>query len=144
MESKEGCIFCDIVKGKIKAWKVYQDKHATAFLDINPRNPGHTVVVTNKHYEDIFDLPKKEAGPLFEAVRKVSKGIVEGTTADGVTLAQSSGSSAGQLIRHIHFHIIPRFANEDPVSIEGILPIKRVSDAEKGKIVKKIKSKIPK
>ena len=144
MAYDKDCIFCNIVQGKIKAWKVYQDKWATAFLDINPRNPGHTMVVSNNHHEDIFDLPESEAGHIFEAVRKVSIGIVEGTEADGVSIAQSSGASAGQTIRHMHFHIIPRFSDQDAVSIEGILPIKKVTDPEKSEIVKKIKSKIPK
>jgi histidine triad (HIT) family protein len=144
MASVEGCIFCDIVKGKIKSWKVYEDKWACAFLDINPRNPGHTVVVPRNHCESIMKLPESEAGPVFNAVRKVSIAIVEGTDADGVSIAQSSGESAGQLIKHMHFHVIPRFSNEDPVSIEGILPIKKTTDVEKDKIVKKIRSKIPK
>ena len=52
----QGCIFCDIVSGKIKSKLVYRDRDATAFLDINPRNPGHTLVVTNKHHETIMDL----------------------------------------------------------------------------------------
>lgn len=138
------CIFCEIISGKIKSNKVYQDKWTTAFLDINPRNPGHTLVVTNNHHETIMDLPEEEAARLFETVRKVSIGIVKGTTADGVSISQSSGASAGQLVKHIHFHVIPRFSNEDPVSLEGILPVKKISDAEKDKIVKKIKANIPK
>jgi histidine triad (HIT) family protein len=144
MAYKEGCIFCDIIRGKIKSWKVYQDRHATGFLDINPRNPGHTVVVSNSHHNTIMDLPEGKGGPVFEAVRKISIGIVEGTEADGVSIAQSSGASSGNLIQHFHFHVIPRFADQDAVSIEGILPIKKTSDAQKDKIVKKIKSKIPK
>ena len=144
MAQQEGCIFCDIAKKKIKHWKVYEDEDTFAFLDINPRNPGHTVVIPKNHYATVMDLPEKETGPLFRAVWKVSKGIVDGTSADGVSIAQSSGTSAGQLIQHIHFHVIPRFSNEDPVSIEGILPIKKTIDSEKDKIVKKIVSKIPK
>jgi histidine triad (HIT) family protein len=138
------CIFCGIVSGKMKSWKIYQNGNATAFLDINPRNPGHTIVVTNKHFETMMDLPENETGPLFNAVRKVSLGIVNGTAADGVSIAQSSGASAGQLVRHIHVHIIPRFGNEDAVSLEGILPVKNITDKEKDEIVKKISSKIPK
>jgi histidine triad (HIT) family protein len=144
MATEEGCIFCDIIKGKIKSWKVYQDKYATAFLDINPRNPGHTIVVSNNHYDTIMNLPEGEGGPVFEAVRKVSIAIVNGTDADGVSIAQSSGASSGNLIKHFHFHIIPRFSNEDAVSIEGILPVKKATDAEKNGMVKKITSKIPK
>ena len=144
MGFQEGCIFCDIIRGKIKSWKVYEDGHAIAFLDINPRNPGHTVVVSKNHHETIMDTPLKEATGAFEAVWKVSKAIVDGTAADGVSIAQSSGVSAGNLIKHFHFHIIPRFADQDAVSIEGILPIKKATDAEKDQIVKKIKSKIPK
>jgi histidine triad (HIT) family protein len=137
------CIFCGIVKGVVKSRRLYQDKWATAFLDINPRNPGHTLVVTNKHHETIMDLPEEEAGHLFEAVRKVSMGIVNGTEADGVSIIQSSGASAGQVIKHIKFHVIPRFSTEDPVSLEGILPVKRISERERDEMVKKIRSKIP-
>ena len=144
MTLQEGCIFCDIIKGKIKAWKVYEDKWATAFLDINPRNPGHTIVASNNHHETIMDTPQNESAEVFRAVWKVSKAIVDGTEADGVSIAQSSGASAGNLIRHFHFHVIPRFSSQDPVSIEGILPTKNISDSEKDKIVKRIKSKIPK
>jgi histidine triad (HIT) family protein len=138
------CIFCGIVKGKIKSSMVYQDSMATAFLDINPRNPGHTIVVSNNHHEAIFDLPGKEACAIFDAVRKVSIAIVDGTEADGVSISQSSGASAGQLVKHFHFHIIPRFSEEDAVSLEGILPIKNVSEAKRRQIVKRIMSNIPK
>lgn len=144
MALQEGCIFCDIIQGKIKSWKVYEDDSATAFLDINPRNPGHTVVVSKNHHETVMDTPEKEATGTFGAVWKVSKAIVDGTEADGVSIAQSSGVSAGNLIKHFHFHIIPRFADQDPVSIEGILPIKKSTEVEKDEIVKKIKSKLPK
>jgi histidine triad (HIT) family protein len=140
----DDCIFCGIVKGTIKSKKVYHDKWATAFLDINPRNPGHTLVVTNSHFETIMDLPEDEACHLFEAVRRVSIGIVKGTTADGVSISQSSGACAGQLIKHIHFHVIPRFSTEDAVSLEGILPVKRIADRQKNAIVKKIRSNTPK
>ncbi len=139
--SVRDCIFCGIVKGVIKAKKVYQDKWTTAFLDINPRNPGHTVVVTNNHHETIMDLPEEEACHLFKAVRKVSIGILRGTKADGVLISQSSGASAGQVIKHIKFRVIPRFSSEDPVSLEGILPVKKIPDKEKDGMVKKIKSK---
>lgn len=144
MALQEGCIFCDIIKGKIKSWKVHEDKYATAFLDINPRNPGHTIVVSKNHHETIMDTPQDESANVFKTVWKVSKGIVDGTEADGVSIAQSSGASAGNLIKHFHFHVIPRFSNQDPVSIEGILPTKTISDAEKDKIIKKIKSNLPK
>jgi histidine triad (HIT) family protein len=137
------CVFCRIIKGAIKSKKLYQDKWTTAFLDINPRNPGHTLVVTNNHYETIMDLPEGEAGHLFEAVRRVSIAIVKGTPADGVSISQSSGACAGQLINHIHFHVIPRFASEDPVSLEGILPVKNIPEKQKDEIVKKIVAKIP-
>jgi histidine triad (HIT) family protein len=122
---------------------IYQDKWASAFLDINPRNPGHTLVVPNDHHETIMDLPDEIAGRLFRAARKVSIGIVSGTDADGVSIAQSSGASAGQVIRHLKFHVIPRFTEEDPVSLEGILPTKKIPDKKKTEIVKKIKAKIP-
>ena len=141
---KEDCIFCKIALNQLDASMVYEDANTVAFLDINPRNPGHTLVIPKKHYETIFDLSDKVVTDIFKTVKKVSVGIKKGIKPDGVTIAQSNESAAGQVINHIHVHIIPRFAPEDPVSIEGMLPMKIIRKGEIEKIVLKIKKNTPK
>ncbi|HDM08521.1 MAG TPA: HIT family protein [Candidatus Omnitrophica bacterium] len=134
----EDCIFCNIIKGKIPSKKVYDGPDGVAFLDINPRNPGHVLVVPREHYRDIRDIPYNKAGELFKVVKRVSIAIMKGMKADGISIAQSNGSASGQVINHMHFHLIPRFANEDPVSIEGILPVKNIDEKTQNRIVKDI------
>jgi len=134
------CLFCGIVAGKIPCKKVYEDDHSIGFLDINPRNPGHTLVIPKKHFETILDMPEKEAGKLFESVQKVAVMVKNGTNSQGISIGQSNGQAAGQVVRHVHVHVIPRFANEGPVGLEGILPSKKIDDVSMDRIVESIKS----
>jgi histidine triad (HIT) family protein len=136
----EQCLFCGIVAGKIPAKKVYEDDHVIGFLDINPRNPGHTLVIPKKHFETVLDMPEKEVGKLFESVQKVAVMVKNGTNSQGISIGQSNGQAAGQVVRHVHVHVIPRFANEGPVGLEGILPSKKIDDVSMDRIVESIKS----
>jgi len=121
------CPFCQIIEGRIPAYKVFEADDVLAFLDINPRNPGHTLVVPKKHAESLFDLSEDEAGKLFSAVRKVAELVKNGTKADGISISLSSGRAAGQVIPHLHFHVIPRFLNEGPAGLESMLPVKPIN-----------------
>jgi histidine triad (HIT) family protein len=136
----EQCLFCGIVAGKIPAKKVYEDDHSIGFLDINPRNPGHTLVIPKKHSETILDMSEKDAGKLFESVQKVAAMVKNGTSSQGISIGMSNGQAAGQVVRHVHIHVIPRFANEGPVGLEGILPSKKIDDTSMDKIAQSIKS----
>ncbi len=137
MEEGE-CLFCRIVKGDIPAKKVYEDDVSFAFLDINPRNPGHTLVIPKKHYETLLDMPEKEAGRLFESVRRIAGMVMNGMNAQGISIAQSNGKAAGQVVAHAHFHVIPRFLTEGPVSLEGMLQVKKMDEKTLDKIVEAI------
>ncbi len=134
------CLFCAIASNKVPAKKVYEDDVSVAFLDIHPRNPGHTLVISKKHYEDLLAMPSDEAGRLFQSVKKVAEAAKNGTKADGVSLSQSNGKAAGQVIPHIHFHVIPRFANEGPVGLESILPGKGMDDNSLNQIAEAIQA----
>ncbi|MBI4176215.1 MAG: HIT family protein [Candidatus Aenigmarchaeota archaeon] len=135
----EECIFCKIMKGQIPAKKVYEDEKVIAFLDINPRNPGHTLVVPKGHYETIMDMSTGDAGKVFERVRMLAVAVKGSMSADGISISQSNGKSAGQVVPHVHFHIIPRYNSEGPVGLEGMLPVKRLDDKAMDKIVDAIK-----
>lgn len=102
------CVFCKIIEGKIKSYKVYEDGSALAFLDINPVNPGHTLVVSKKHYANLEEIPEDELCRLISAVKKVGLAVKKGMGVAGYNLTENNDPVAGQIIPHIHFHIIPR------------------------------------
>ena len=140
----EKCLFCGIAAGRIPAKKVYEDKKHLGVLDINPRNPGHIVMIPKKHYATIFEMPDNEAGELFAAVKNVAGQVKTAMKADGISIAQSNGAYAGQIIGHVHFHVIPRFKDEGPISLEERLSVKRLDDKMMNQIAAAIKKgKLP-
>lgn len=141
MEAGE-CAFCKIIAGDIPSKKVYEDEEAFAFLDINPRNPGHTLVIPKKHYDTLFDVPAGEAGKLFEVVKKIAAAVKSGVKADGVSISQSNSRAAGQLVPHLHFHVIPRFNNEGPIGLEGVLQVKKMDEESTDKVVEEIQKNL--
>src|SRR3989344_1823292 len=106
------CIFCKIVKGEIPSSKIYENDKVLAFLDIGPVNKGHTLVIPKEHYTNIYDIPEDILKEVVTAAKKISKAIKKGVNADGININQSNDSSAGQVVMHIHFHIIPRFRDD--------------------------------
>lgn len=136
----EECLFCKIVAGEIPAQKVYEDGEFLAFLDINPRNPGHTLVVPKRHCETILEMPENEASELFKVVKKVAIAVKKGMKADGISIGQSNGRAAGQVIPHAHFHVIPRFMSEGPPGLESILPTKKLTKEMLDKTMEAIKA----
>jgi|Deesub1362B_J571_1020462.scaffolds.fasta_scaffold00003_603 histidine triad (HIT) family protein len=107
------CIFCKIVKGDAASWTVYEDESVKAFLDINPVNIGHTLIIPKKHYKDLFDTPKEELMHMMKAAKKVSYALKKALRVTSLNLYLASGEDAGQEIHHIHLHIIPRFPGDN-------------------------------
>ena len=103
---------CQIVKREIPSTKIYEDKDTYAFLDINPVNPGHTLVVSKTCSRNIFDIEEHDLAKLISAVKKIALAVKEGTGAGGVNIQLNNESSAGQVVFHTHFHIVPRFDND--------------------------------
>lgn len=108
----EDCLFCKIVAGKIPATKVYEDSRHLAFLDIYPANKGHTLVIPKKHYAHFSEIHNKEVGEYIEFVQKIAAAVKKGLSADGVNVFLNEGVAAGQIIMHVHFHILPRFGSD--------------------------------
>lgn len=106
------CIFCKIIAGEIPAYKVYEDDEVLAFLDIEPVNPGHVLVVPKKHFESLFDLPDDLARQIVSVIKKITPAILAGAGASGFNLGLNNGSVAGQAIAHLHWHIMPRVAGD--------------------------------
>ena len=104
----DDCIFCKIVKGEIPSSKVYEDDYTIAFLDIAPNNKGHTLVISREHYENMIDVPDGVLQKMIIIVKKVAAAVKKGTECGGFNVTQNNFKIAGQLVPHIHFHIIPR------------------------------------
>lgn len=102
------CIFCDIIKGAAEVSVCYEDGDAIAFMDIQPVNAGHVLVVSRQHYESFLDLPKKLGTHLFEVAMRLAPAIRKVSGADGMNVVVSSGAAAGQDVYHFHIHLIPR------------------------------------
>lgn len=106
------CLFCKIIKGKIPSQKVYEDELTYAFLDITPVNPGHTLVAPKNHAVNILDAEENEICALAVTAKKIAPKIIKAVGAAAFNLAVNNGSAAGQVVPHLHFHIIPRFPND--------------------------------
>ncbi len=141
-EGDGGCLFCKIAKGEIPAKKVYEDESTYAFLDINPRNPGHTLVIPKKHAVTLLEMDEKSVGKLFQTVRQLAEAVQKGTKSDGLSIVQSNGKAAGQVVTHVHVHIIPRYMSEGPVSLEGVLSVKKMPEDSINQIASSISQNI--
>lgn len=104
------CVFCSIVKGEIPATKVYEDEDVLAFMDIGPVVKGHTLVIPKNHHNPITDTPVPVLQKLIAVVQRIARAQFAGLEADGINVSQANGQTAGQVVPHIHFHVIPRFA----------------------------------
>lgn len=104
------CIFCKIIKGEIPSFKIFEDEHAYAFLDINPIERGHTLVVPKFHAKELFFLPPEELASIMPAIQRTATLLKKKLGCDGLALSQLNGEAAGQTVFHVHFHLIPRYA----------------------------------
>ena len=111
------CIFCKIINGEIPAVKVLDEELVVAFMDINPSNQGHMLVVPKRHAENIFEIPESDLAATIKAVKRCANAVKEALNAEGVTILQLNGKASDQIIPHFHIHIIPRWENDGlPVS----------------------------
>lgn len=106
------CIFCKIVAGVIPSDKIYEDEDVFAFMDIRPVARGHALVVPKKHSEDFLSTGDQVLEDMIPKVKKIAGAVMKAVNADGINVSTNHGAAAGQIIFHLHFHIIPRF-NKD-------------------------------
>jgi histidine triad (HIT) family protein len=108
----EYCVFCKIARKEAPASLVYGDDEVVAFLDARPVNEGHTLVITRKHYVDIYEAPDEEIAHLFKVVKRVACAIKKSEAADGISIFQNNGRAANQVVFHLHVHVIPRYEGQ--------------------------------
>ncbi len=102
------CIFCRIVSGEVPAAKVAEDDHVLSFLDINPVNPGHCLVIPKRHAADYLELSRQETGAMAALAQRVARAACGATGSPAFNLLLNKGAPAGQVVPHAHLHVIPR------------------------------------
>jgi len=107
------CIFCSIIRGDIPSKKLYENEYVFAFMDIQPVNPGHLLVIPKKHAAIITELDDKLIAELFKTARNLNSALRKsGIRCESVNFHLADGKSAGQEVPHVHVHVIPRFSGD--------------------------------
>lgn len=135
--SGSDCIFCKIVRGEIPAQIVWDSPWAVAFLDINPANPGHTLLVLRDHHSSIVSVPPSLLGAALQELPRLAQAVLSATQAEGLNVLLNNGRVAGQVIDHVHFHLIPRRAG-DSVNVRWE-PGKYASDSDMQEMADRIR-----
>jgi histidine triad (HIT) family protein len=107
-EPHRHCIFCDLIQGAAEVSVCYEDAEALAFMDIQPVNPGHTLVAPRAHYESLSDIPRDLAMHLFDVAMTLAPAVKVAAGCDDMNIVVNSGHTAGQNVFHYHVHLIPR------------------------------------
>jgi len=102
------CIFCKIVAGEIPSVKVYENDEVYSFLDIGPLSEGHTLIISKDHYSKLHQCPADLLGRVASKIPKIAAAVIEALGYEDYNVLCNNGRSAGQLVDHLHFHIIPR------------------------------------
>ncbi len=102
-------IFARLLRDEIPSYRVYEDEHTVAIMDVMPQGVGHTLVLPKAPSRNLYDADPESLGALFKTVQKVAKAVKKAFAADGVVVSQFNEPAAGQTVFHLHVHVIPRF-----------------------------------
>ncbi|EMO8690814.1 TPA: HIT family protein [Streptococcus pyogenes] len=114
----ENCIFCSIIQGNIPSSKVYEDEQVLAFLDISQTTKGHTLVIPKQHVRNLLEMTAETASHLFARIPKIARAIQSATGATAMNIINNNEALAGQTVFHAHVHLVPRYNEEDGISIQ--------------------------
>ncbi|MBM3218267.1 MAG: HIT family protein [Candidatus Rokubacteria bacterium] len=106
------CVFCKIRDGQIPSAKIYEDERTFAIMDINPLNPGHTLVIIKAHEPTLFDADAADLAAAITAAKRVARALRDALKPDGLNMLQANGAAAFQSVPHLHLHLIPRFVRD--------------------------------
>lgn len=106
------CVFCKIRDGQIPSTRVYEDDRTIAFMDINPLNEGHTLIIPRAHAATLFEADDADLRAAIATAKRVAVAIRAALHPDGLNLLQANGVAAFQSVPHFHFHLVPRFTGD--------------------------------
>jgi histidine triad (HIT) family protein len=110
-------IFTKIINGEIPCHRVYEDAHVLAFLDINPLSKGHTLVIPKEPALQLDQLSDESAAAIGRALPRICRAVLKATGATAYNVLENNGSAAHQVVMHVHFHIIPKYADGSGLGI---------------------------
>lgn len=111
-------IFCKIIKKEIPSYTIYEDDIIMAFLDVNPNHNGHTLIIPKKHYENIYDIDEDILNHIMKKAKEIAGLLKEKLNFDGISLCENN--EYGQEIKHFHLHLIPKYKEEEKLTIEEV------------------------
>ncbi len=104
----EDCIFCKIASGEVTSDKIYENDSFFSMPDKNQQIEGHSLVISKRHFKTTLDMPSTVGTELLDCVKQTALKVLDSEKADGFNLVQNNFESAGQVVNHVHFHILPR------------------------------------
>lgn len=107
------CIFCKIVAGQLPSAKVYEDDRVLAFMNLQQKNPGHTLIIPKQHVVNMYDISEDTAADVARVAVRIGKAVKKRFRPDGVNMLQNSEPAAMQSVMHYHVHVIPRYFGDD-------------------------------
>jgi len=113
MNQTNDCIFCKLLSGKMEVSMIYQYDCCSAFMDIQPVNPGHTLVIPNRHASNLAELDEEEGAQMFRVAQRLAAALRKsGVKCEGVNVFLADGEPAGQEVFHAHLHVLPRYMGD--------------------------------
>lgn len=110
--TNQSCIFCKISRDEIKSNRIYENDNFFSIFDVHPKTEGHCLIVSKQHYENILDMPQTLGQEFIEAVKKTVEVLRKKYNFDGFNIVNNNFEAAGQVVNHVHFHILPRRKND--------------------------------
>ena len=117
MTTDPNCLFCKIIAGQLPSSKVYEDDKVCAFMNLQQKNPGHTLIVPKEHHRNLYDITEEAALDVTRVAVRLAKAIKAAFNPDGMNSLQNSEPAAMQSIFHYHLHLIPRYHGDDLFAI---------------------------
>lgn len=118
METKDDCVFCKIVAGEVSTEKIYENENFFSFPDANPKVKGHSLIIPKEHVKTLLDLEESKGEDLIDAIKETASKIVKENDAKGFNVLNNNNRVAGQVVDHLHFHILPR-KEDDGIRVLG-------------------------
>ena len=139
MSAKKDCIFCKIIAGEIPAFKLYEDDATFAFMDINPANDGHALVIPKDHAKNVHAISDDSISRTVITAKKIAAAVDKTVSPGGINLVQCNGPAAGQSVFHFHMHVLPRLEGDELKLNWGLKPgnmdaIEKLAEKIKGNL----------
>jgi Diadenosine tetraphosphate (Ap4A) hydrolase and other HIT family hydrolases len=132
------CIFCKIANGEIPSATIYEDEDFRVILDIFPASKGHALIIPKQHARNLYEISEEQMGKAAVLAKRIGMKMKEVLNFDGLNIVQNNDLAAGQTVFHFHFHLIPRY-DDDDVKIEW--PAKEITDEDREYLVKALAEK---